>query len=322
MKYSIIIPVYGVEKYIRKCLDSILNQSYHNFEVIIVNDGTKDNSQKIIDEFVNKDKRFKTFIKKNGGLSDTRNYGVTKISKDIDYILFIDSDDYIENDLLETVNSVLSKSFVDALKYACQYVDEEYKIIQKQTLVEFNDLNGIDALSLLIKDPIYMTAWSYVYKKDFWISNNFLYPKGRIHEDSFLTPYVLAKADKVSSINYIGYNYLQRDNSIMGDKNPEKIKKSLFDMLINMEELLAKFNELDIAKEKILILSDNFAKDLYYLPLRYEKNNTKEYLKLLKKKKMYKYFNKNGIKIKIEILMIIVNINLYIWFLRRRINNN
>ena len=76
MKFSIVIPVYNVEKYIDKCLNSIINQTYKNFEVIIVNDGTKDNSQQIIDEYVKKDNRFKSYKKENGGLSDARNYGI------------------------------------------------------------------------------------------------------------------------------------------------------------------------------------------------------------------------------------------------------
>ena len=97
MKFSIVIPVYNVEKYIDKCLKSIINQTYDNFEVIVVNDGSPDNSQVIIDKYVKKDKRFKSYEKKNGGLSDARNYGLEYISGD--YLLFIDSDDNIEKDL-------------------------------------------------------------------------------------------------------------------------------------------------------------------------------------------------------------------------------
>ena len=96
---SIIVPVYNVEKYLKKCLDSILSQTYKNFEVIIVNDGSPDNSQKIIDEYKKKDKRIIVLEKENGGLSSARNYGIEHANGK--YISFVDADDYIEKDYVE-----------------------------------------------------------------------------------------------------------------------------------------------------------------------------------------------------------------------------
>ena len=96
MKFSIIVPVYNVEKYLKRCLDSIQNQTYDNFEVIIVNDGSPDHSQEIIDEYVKHDDRFLSYQKENGGLSDARNYGVKYATGD--YLLFVDSDDYVSSD--------------------------------------------------------------------------------------------------------------------------------------------------------------------------------------------------------------------------------
>ena len=103
MRFSIIVPVYNVEKYLAKCIESILNQTNQDFELLLVNDGTKDNSQKIIDEYVAKypDKVY-GFVKENGGLSDARNYGVERAKGE--YIIFIDSDDYVDDELLEKVN--------------------------------------------------------------------------------------------------------------------------------------------------------------------------------------------------------------------------
>ena len=126
--FSIIVPVYNVEKYIKKCLESIKNQTYTNFEVIIVNDGSKDSSQIIIDEYVNSDNRFKSFIKKNGGLSSARNYGLKYVKGD--YILFLDSDDYIDINLLENLSKV--DSSYDMIKFKTILVDEEEKIIKKE----------------------------------------------------------------------------------------------------------------------------------------------------------------------------------------------
>jgi len=106
MKFSIIVPVYNVEDYLKQCLDSIIGQTYTNFEIIIVNDGSKDNSQQIIDEYEQKyPSLIKAFKKENGGLSDARNFGVEKVVGD--YILFVDSDDYINKELLEKLNEVI-----------------------------------------------------------------------------------------------------------------------------------------------------------------------------------------------------------------------
>ena len=109
MRFSIIVPVYNVEKYLAKCIESILNQTNQDFELLLVNDGTKDNSQKIIDEYVAKypDKVY-GFVKENGGLSDARNYGVERAKGE--YIIFIDSDDYVDDELLEKVNDAIEKN--------------------------------------------------------------------------------------------------------------------------------------------------------------------------------------------------------------------
>ena len=93
MKVSVIVPVYNVEKYIKKCLNSLVNQTLDEVEIVVVNDGSPDNSQKIIDEYTKKYKNIKSYVKKNGGLSDARNYGIKKATGK--YISFVDSDDYI-----------------------------------------------------------------------------------------------------------------------------------------------------------------------------------------------------------------------------------
>ena len=108
MTFSVIVPVYNVEKYLAKCLDSILAQTYSDFEIIVVNDGSPDNSQQIIDEYAkNYPDKIKPFIKANGGLSDARNFGVEKASGE--YLLFVDSDDYIAEKLLENLHKVIKE---------------------------------------------------------------------------------------------------------------------------------------------------------------------------------------------------------------------
>lgn len=223
MKFSIVVPVYNVEKYIPKCLDSIINQTYSNFEVIIVNDGTKDNSQDIIDKFCEKDVRFKSYIKENGGLSDARNYGVKYVTGD--YIIFVDSDDYIEKELLLKLNEIIKKEKVDIIRYNLNVVDEEGNLINKNDDIK----EDRDILKNILLNKFVEPAWLYAYNKDFYLNNKFYFPVGKIHEDFHLTLLILDKAKSIKVLNYNGYNYVQRSSGIMGNNNYERTKKYVED---------------------------------------------------------------------------------------------
>ncbi len=234
VKFSIIVPVYNVEDYLASCLDSIIDQTYEDFEVIVVNDGTKDNSQDIIDEYVKKDKRIKGFKKTNGGLSDARNFGVSKAKGE--YLLFVDSDDTINQDLLMELNNEIEKCEPELIRFQIAKIDAETHVNPCET---FSNITGAEAFKKLAIDDYFVTACSSCYKKEYWDNNNFKYTLGVYHEDYGLTPYVYIKAKTVSSIGYVGYNYYFRDNSIMNDKNIEKEKKKNKDVLelfdLNME---------------------------------------------------------------------------------------
>lgn len=225
--FSIIVPVYNVEKYIKKCLDSIHSQSFGNFEVIIVNDGSPDNSQVIIDDFTAKDGRFKSYAKKNGGLSDARNFGTTKASGE--YILFIDSDDYINPDLLKRICAV--KDDCDIVRFFHQELSEDGQIIRTTSTTQ-----GEVSLAARFQFELVDTACLYAYRREFWIANKFQYAVGRFHEDFGLIPLVLAKAERMTAIDYIGYNYLRRNESITTDET--KRRKRIDDVIwfvANME---------------------------------------------------------------------------------------
>ncbi|HAB67391.1 MAG TPA: hypothetical protein DCE23_08495 [Firmicutes bacterium] len=238
VKFSIIVPVYNVEKYIGDCLDSILNQTYDNFEVIVVNDGSPDNSQDIIDKYVKKDKRIRSFIKKNGGLSDARNYGVSKAKGD--YLVFVDSDDSINCELLEKINEVICEE-VDIVRYQIVKIENTQKTIDASDM--FENVSGEEAFSILLKNSWFVTAWSAAYRKEFWIKNKFNYAKGKIHEDFGLTPYVYMRANLVTSIDYAGYNYFVRENSIMTNNNKDKVIKKNEDCLFHYDRLMEFINK-------------------------------------------------------------------------------
>ncbi len=234
MRFSIIVPVYQVENYIRTCLESMEKQTYQDFEVILVDDGSKDSSSNICEEFVKKDKRFRLFHKENGGLSDARNYGVKKAKGE--YLLFVDSDDSIEDGLLEVLDHTITKNNAPELIRFQVYLHEANGV-KKCKGVTFSNLNGEEAFQKLIESYYLEPACCYAYQRKFWLREKFEYAKGRYHEDFGLTPYVILKAQSVSSIAYYGYHYMIRENSITTSKDKEKTRKRLWDVLALYDSL-------------------------------------------------------------------------------------
>ena len=279
MKFSLIIPVYNVEKYIDKCLSSIVKQSYKNYEVIIVNDGTKDNSVKIIEKYTKKHDNFKLYNKENGGLSDARNYGLKYVTGD--YILFIDSDDYIESDLLNEINKVLVDKKYDLLKFKMNLVNENGQLIRKE-----NGMNVSKEVSLseIFAEEFCEPACGYAYNADFWKSNDFKYAIGMIHEDFGLTPEIIMSANSIYYLNCFGYNYVQRENSITTIKSKEKDKKKAYDMLAHYDRLIKINYEND---NYIKIYKSFLANSVISKSETLSRKDKKEYLKELRKRKVF-----------------------------------
>ena len=211
---SIIVPVYNISGYILKCLNSIKQQSYSNLEIIIVDDGSTDNSGEICDEFSKNEERARIFHKKNGGLSSARNFGKSKAKGGI--IAFIDGDDYIDVDFVKIMYEAMVKDDSDVV--ICGYNDVKPKR---------GVLSGKSATArLLVKqENLDILASNKLYKKELFEENNIEYPVGCNHEDSLTTYKVLAAAKKVSYISQPLYNYIRRADSIMGQANiAERLK--------------------------------------------------------------------------------------------------
>lgn len=204
-KISVVIPIYNVEQFLDRCLKSVLNQSFIDFEVLCINDGTQDNSQSIIDEYVKKDSRFKSFIKKNGGLSDARNYGIQYVEGD--YIFFLDSDDYIEPNCLEDLYNAVLQDNADLAM--CGYNEVNYdgtinkQVINNKLLKQGGFKNNLD---LLCNYP--HCAWNKLYSKRFFKELNIRYPKGLFYEDVGTTPLIYLEANNISYINKPLINYV------------------------------------------------------------------------------------------------------------------
>ncbi len=207
---SIIVPIYKVEEYLKKCLDSIIGQTYKNIEIILVDDGSPDKCGNICEEYVKKDTRIKTFHKKNGGLSDARNYGLKKATGK--YILFIDSDDWIEPKMIEILVNTLEKNNADISMCG-------FKLIQNGTANNCNWfkqdtlLSKKDALKMLLENKIITNhAWNKLYKKT--LIEKFPFPKGKLYEDVRIMHNVFMNCNKVAITKEYLYNYLMRNDSI------------------------------------------------------------------------------------------------------------
>lgn len=206
---SVIIPTYNVEKYLDKCVESIVNQTYKNLEVILVDDGSTDDSGKICDEWTKKDERIKVYHKENGGLSDARNYGIEK-SNGI-YLSFVDSDDYIDKDMylnLITGCEKYNKDIGCCNKIRIYKNDLKYENKIKTNKTVKNDESLL--LLLLLSDP---SACNKIYKRSLF--DKIRFPKGKLYEDIATIPYIIDAANGMYMDKLNGYYYVQRENSII-----------------------------------------------------------------------------------------------------------
>ncbi|MCR5798931.1 MAG: glycosyltransferase [Lachnospiraceae bacterium] len=242
MKVSIIVPVYNVEKYIKQCIDSILEQTFTDIELIIVDDGTKDDSGKIADEYAAKNPKVSVIHKENGGLASARNAGIRMAEGD--YICFIDSDDWVEKDYLEKLyNSCVQNDLDIAI---CGYFRRcDGKDISGTT--DGRDglqiLEGRDVISGLYTENYVRTvvAWNKLYKRSLF--DDLLYTEGMIHEDEAICAMLLYKAKKVGILPDKLYNYrVDNTSSIMG----EKYSLKHLDMLGALEMRMDFFKEKEL----------------------------------------------------------------------------
>lgn len=292
-KISVIIPIYNVEKYLTKCLESVINQTYNNLEIILVDDGSTDNSGKICDEFSRIDKRIKVIHKNNGGLSDARNKGIE--SSTGKYISFIDSDDLVNRNMIEILRKNLLDFDADISICAFKKVTMDKKIdeevVKTNNTVVYNNLQAIREL-LNSDEKVTNHSWNKLYKIKLF--EKILFPKGKNFEDIATTYKLFEISKKIVYSDFVGYYYYQREFSITGNIN----LKSLYDDLYVINErynyLLDKYPELqdDLYRNKA-----NHA--LLYLTGLTKINEKKEYYSEKSKDEYIffkRYIKKYGIK--------------------------
>lgn len=208
-KVSVIVPIYNVEKYLLRCLESLVNQTLQEIEIILINDGSTDNSGKIAEEFAKwHPQKVKYYEKENGGLSDARNYGIPKATGE--YIAFLDSDDYIEKDAYEEMYNKAKESNADYVE--CDFIWEYPKKKREDRQIKYN--NKKEMLTV-----VRVVAWNKLIRRDIIVNNNITFPKGLRYEDVEFTYKILPYLNQIEYVNKCFIHYMQRDSSIANTQN-------------------------------------------------------------------------------------------------------
>lgn len=247
MNLSIIVPVYNIEKYLDKCLNSLVNQTLDNYEVIIINDGATDKSFEIIDKYKNKyPNLIKAYTKENGGLSSARNYGIQKATGK--YIAFLDGDDYVCNDTYKKLYDEISSKNLDMvicdLFYTYENNKKTFKVSNKKSLKN----------NKLFLTNVYPVVWNKIYKTE--IIKKFEFKKGILFEDVEFIHRVLPYIKSIGYIKEPLINYVQREGSIT-----YKFNNKIWDYFGNLESIITFYK-----KENIY---DEYKEEITFIYLRY-----------------------------------------------------
>jgi glycosyltransferase involved in cell wall biosynthesis len=298
---SVIVPVYKVEKYLDRCLNSIAKQTYKKLEIILVDDGSPDNCPKICDDWAQKDDRIKVVHKQNGGLSDARNAGLEVMTGDL--IMFVDSDDYVDQNIIEKLLVLMEKTNADISCANYIKVDENYKFLEhKKRRGKICIYEGEKKFDCMLKHYVQsIVAWGKLYKKE--IFDGIRFPFGKIFEDQFIAHKLIENANKFAYTNEVLYFYLQRPTSITGS---ELSIKSTY-ILDACSNRLKYFKDNDFAQKYIIFAIKNCFSIIFIKYFQW-KNDEKIRKKLLYKFSVLEYKIKKcnqkiDIKTKIKIFM-------------------
>ena len=256
--FSIIVPVYNVQAYLAKCTESILNQTFRDFEVILINDGSTDNSGIICDEYAQKDSRIVVIHKENEGVGEARNVGLRIVKGD--YIIFVDSDDCIDENTCEIMRQIINDHpSIDIIAANYKEIHKNKTKINPYTFVDKSSnktlLTGIDFIKAQIKHTrrYHGVIWTCIYSRRFLMDNQLFFEK-TILEDVEWIPRVYLLARSVFITNYYFYNYIRRDNSLSNPIQIEKYHKNIVKALQLTYQSFSLVNK----------TSDDELKNMYY----------------------------------------------------------
>lgn len=249
---SIVLPIFNVRNYLERSLSSLLNQTFSDFEVLCVNDGSTDDSSLIIQKYVDKDSRFKRLDKLNGGLSDARNYGLKFVKSA--FVMFLDSDDYFEPNMLEMVITKMTQDKLDLVIFDYNQFFDELKIKEEIHIPFESNIIYNPKLDKSLFAYVNNAAWNKLYRTDIFIQNELEYPFGYRHQDLGTTFRYLTLCKRVGFINIPLYNYLaDRPNNITLQVD-QKIKHILDMVKLNIN-FFKEYNIFDFYYEELKYLS-------------------------------------------------------------------
>lgn len=230
MKISIIVPIYKVENELVRCVESLINQTYDNIEIILVDDGSPDDCPIICDQYAKQDFRIKVIHKSNGGLSDARNCGLR--AAEGDYILYVDSDDYIDPDSCFRFAELVERFHPDIIVGNALEINGDQKRTWNHTALEENVCYSAEdyIIRSIYANEWYAPVWMNLYKRTYLLKNDLFFKKGILHEDMEILPRLFFYADSVLYLNFDFYYYVIRNTSIMGSLNKNKSFSNIIDI--------------------------------------------------------------------------------------------
>lgn len=253
-KVSVIIPVYNVEKYIEECLGSLVNQTLKDIEIIVINDGSPDNSQKIIDKYAKKDKRIVSIIQENSRIGKTRNNGLLRATGE--YIAYVDSDDYVESEMLEKMYNKAKENDSDIVISAYYTLEEE---TNKREFVPINKKILDEPENENLKYFNWIAPWVKMCKRELLIDNNITFLEKINYEDVPFSFKLMSVTNKIAYINEPFYNYRIRRDSVMTSNNMPKNR----DLMVAFDEVIDYFKKKKIYKKHYQELSFVALNEIY-----------------------------------------------------------
>lgn len=290
---SIIVPVYNVQKEIDKCVESLINQSYKNIEIILVNDGSTDKSGLICNKYSKLDSRINVIHKENGGLSDARNVGIKAATGE--YLLFVDSDDNIELDSCEVFIKSLNKRKVDIVVGEARRIEgDNISYLKHSNLTNGKEYSSREYIKLAIEAlEWYAPSWLNLYKREFILKKSIFFKKGILHEDMQILPKLFLEADTIIYMQYCFYNYQIREGSITQSNNKTKNIESMKNILNEWKLTFDKVHDIELRK----LLYGILIKQYLYTIREFNISNA-QYFEILNKKFLFKYSLNNRERLK------------------------
>ena len=313
MKISIIVPVYNVNLFLKDCLNSIINgiSNEKNIELLLIDDGSNDTSEILVDEYSKKYQFIKSYHKSNGGLSDARNYGLLKASGE--YVIFIDSDDMVDSREFNTILEKLEKFKGDILLWDAIMIDDKGKKLNSKLddyyvhygLSNNSKYTGLEIITLQLNEhfDFATTVWLGAYKRNFLIENQLWFEKGLLHEDEMWSIKTFITSEHIQYIDKVVYLYRQRNDSIMNKKN-RNYEKNIND-IIYIYSTLYSFIKWKISDTKLLKkINGNISRRYLHSLAKFDVYRYKKELKKINYLQLLKNSKRNIDKIRSMVLII------------------